>query len=321
MNQNFGNLVCFSYAWNNVENFDVDYAVCADKSFKLGLTFYELEDVNACFVVSSCNRTELYLDVNFNHEDQINLLQNYMCNFFGKNDFVGESMQGKVAFEHGCLAITGLESVVIGEHEIRGQFKTGIKIANHNKWLSPMLRDVYAELLKCANLVAEKTSLNRTSTSVVGVGVEFLKSVCLNIESARIGIIGAGESAKSFVKSLKKRGARNVSIYNRTAQNATSMMQNIGFETYHLYENISDLIENNDYIFASIFSEYPVIDAKKYESKRFIDISVPSIIEDTKCENVFSMVEIQNDLNSNIKTRQKSAQEAKEIIKNYCESI
>lgn len=318
-------LICYSYSWCEVDNFDADYALCSDKAFKLALTLNQLEGTKGAFVVSSCNRSEIYVDGG-NLESSAEAL----ANFFNKDTFEGKSYRGEEVFLHGAKVISGLVSVVIGEHEIRGQFKSGVKIAQANKWFSPNLQKLYSKLGKCANKINDETSVNKNSTSVVGIAIEYLKAICGNLESSRIGVIGAGSSAKSFVKSLKKRGVRNINIYNRTRENAESMMQNLEVGSYTVYSGTTELIENCDYIFSSIFSEYPIIHAATYNgefettgaiNKHFIDISVPSIIEDEETKGVFTMNQVQDGVKQSLETRKNSVCEAEEIIKQYCESL
>lgn len=314
------NIICYSLSWSNVADFSSDYALNSEKAYKLGLILSQLNNVDGVFVVSSCNRSDIFLSLN---HSQPNFVEESIYNFFDKTRFEGKIFEKDDALKYSCRVMSGLESVVIGEHEIRGQYKNAIKISRNEHWISQDLDHLYKVSSKCANDIFNKTTLNKSSTSVVGIGIDkMLEYIEINnekVEDVSIGIIGAGASVRSFVKSMKNKSVKNFNIYNRTRENIVKLMSSQGITNYKIYESVNDLLQNSKYIFSAVYSDFPMLDNVNGD-KYFIDVSVPTILNtaNQQASPYCTMKEIELIVNKNIRLRQDSIDDAENIIFDYC---
>ncbi len=83
--------------------------------------------VESFFALSTCNRTEIYY---FGEPETSILIAQKTLEFLGCDDYVRDSLyffDDKAAIEHMCCVASGLDSQVLGEQEILGQFKKSVQ--------------------------------------------------------------------------------------------------------------------------------------------------------------------------------------------------
>jgi glutamyl-tRNA reductase len=146
-----------------------------DSLRKLLADIVRLPDVAETFVISTCNRVEVYADVDRFHgavAGICELLSRYSgvpsadltpCLYVHYEDR---------AVQHLLAVASGLDSMVVGEDQIIGQVRAAIKVAEENQAMSRVLRDLGRVALRVGKRARAETGIDRMGASLVSVGIE-----------------------------------------------------------------------------------------------------------------------------------------------------
>ena len=229
------------------------------------------------------------------------------------------------ALVHMSKVASGIDSQVLGEQEILGQFKTALRKAKDINILSGKLLDLSNKVLEISKKARTQTDIGLNSLSVSGLALKLVKSIFEEPAEQNVLIVGAGSLAQSVMNNLYKKGINNIKSVNRSVKK---------IELDNNYEIISlsldalhDELELADIVIASSVTELPIIGKGAVEnalSKRknkpmlLIDLGVPRNIEDEirSIEQVylFSIDDIEKITQENYGQRSIEAEKAMNII-------
>ena len=187
---------------------------------------------------------------------------------------------GLTAVNHLFEVTSSIDSLVVGEREIFRQFREAYKFCSTNKLCGDNMRILQKAAVKASKKVYTETGIGTKPVSVASLAIqEFLKR---NLDkSARILLIGAGETNTKIGRFLKKHQYTNLVIFNRSLNNARELSEELNAEAQYLadLENYSDPFEA---IFTATASQDALITAAlwsrinpKQEEKIIIDLSIP----------------------------------------------
>ena len=129
------------------------------------------------------------------------------------------SYSNEDAFIHMCKVASGIDSQVIGEQEIFGQFKDAYKTADELGLINYGLRLYVDKILEISKKIRTSTKIGINPLSVSGLTLNLVRRIFEKPENQKILIIGAGEMAKLIIETLYKSGIKNISAINRYANN------------------------------------------------------------------------------------------------------
>jgi glutamyl-tRNA reductase len=149
--------------------------VSGDALGKLLTDIVRLPDVAEAFVISSCNRVEVYADV-----DRFHGGVNGVCELLSRHSGIPVAELTSYLYVHyedravaHLLSVaSGLDSMVVGEDQIIGQVRAAIKLADEHGTLGRSLRDLGRVALHAGKRVRAETGIGRMGLSLVSVGVE-----------------------------------------------------------------------------------------------------------------------------------------------------
>lgn len=150
-------------------------AVSGDALGKLLADIVRLPDVAEAFVVSTCNRVEVYADV-----DRFHGGVNGVCELLSRHSGIPVAELTSYLYVHyedravaHLLSVaSGLDSMVVGEDQIIGQVRAAIKVAEEHGTLGRSLRDLGRVALRAGKRVRAETGIDRMGLSLVSVGIE-----------------------------------------------------------------------------------------------------------------------------------------------------
>jgi len=172
------------------------------------------------YILSTCNRTELYL-VGEDPEPWVALI-----------DFLARAQQVPAdEFDAHCYFMTddaagrnlfrvasGLDSMVLGEDQVLGQVRSAFQVAQATGvvqrtigWLLPMAIEV-------GRRVRTETGIGRGSVSPSSVAVSLAQRTLGDLRSRSVLVIGAGEAGKATARSLVQAGVERILVTNRSSQ-------------------------------------------------------------------------------------------------------
>ncbi len=301
------------------------FSFTSDTSALLIRRIKKISSINEVVVVSTCNRTEIYIDSLTGPQD----LQEWLDL---ENDFkvLSEHMyiyQEEDAIKHLFKVVSGLDSMVVGESEVLGQVKTSYKVALENKTIDSKLKRLFEYSFSVARNVRSNTDIGGNAISFMYTSILLIKKVFSNIYEKKCLLIGAGEMTQLALKYLKSNNVNDVTICNRNEEKGKKLAieNNCGYS--HL-NNLANIIHEHDIIITSTSSSLPLIGKGNIENalqKRLnesiviIDLGVPRDVESQikKLDNVYlyTIDDLGEIIEKNYKIRENSIKEAENIIK------
>ena len=244
--------------------------------------------ISEIFYLATCNRvafvmiTPQAVDKAFAQEF-ISALNMGLCSISTSAFLEAASIyEGKDALEHLLRTSCSLESLIVGEKEILAQMRKAYECCKEAGLTGDCLRMFMNCIVKTAKEVYTHTNISRNPISVVSLAYRKLKDLKL-CTSARILIIGAGETNRNISKYLQKHKFSNFAVFNRTVSKAASLADDLGGEAYSL-SALKDYNKGFDVIITCTSSTEPILTADLYTSllngdtsrKTIVDLAVPN---------------------------------------------
>jgi len=287
------------------------------------------------FILSTCNRVEIYFTTRA--ETPFREVIEFLANEKGvKLDEINKYFYKKLnreAVKHGFYVASSLDSMVVGEPQIVGQFKDAFLTAKELGTVGTVLCRFCEMALKASKRVRTETGIAKNAVSVSFVAVELAKKIFGSLHGRVVAIIGAGEMAELAVKHLVSNGASQVLVVNRTFEKAQKLAEEFGGKPFPLSE-LEKVLLTADIVISStgapgyVLTKENVLPAFKRRSNRpmfLIDIAVPRDIDpslnDVDNLYVYDIDDLQQVVEANIRERLKEAEAAKKILENYVDNF
>ena len=282
--------------------------------------------ISGFFGLSTCNRTEIYFYGDRGVENDVLELTKEALNISDIPDKNFYIYDGLKALEHMCRVCCGIDSQVVGEQEIFGQFKNAYNSAKVFKTVGKELMIYVEKVFEIAKKVRTETKIGINPLSVSGLSFNLLKEIFENPENKQVLVIGGGDLAKSIIKNLFDKGVRSISAINRTIK---EIKISEDFSIIPMPLNLVHReIVNADIVICSASSLTPIIGKGAVENAlknrgnkpmMIIDLAVPRNVEpeikDLELVYLFSIDDIEKISQDNLEERLVEAGRGKEIIK------
>ncbi len=133
----------------------------------------KIDGVSGVIVLSTCNRTEIYTENDFDNAKIMQWFanQNMVENF----ELFTYSHYQDEAIKHLLNVTSGIDSMVIGENEILGQVKQAFKIADKNKVLSSPLKKLFEFSFSVAKQVRTNTDIGSNPVTFMFTTMSLIK--------------------------------------------------------------------------------------------------------------------------------------------------
>ena len=196
-------------------------AITGDELDKLRQDVFHAGHVAGTFIVSTCNRVEIYAEVDKFHGG-VSAISELLAQHSGV-PLVSLSQHLYVHYEDRAvqhlLAVTcGLDSMVVGESQILGQLRRALTLARQQGTLGRELGDLGTLALRTGKRAHTETGIDRAGANVVSVGLGLAAERLPAL--SRVLIVGAGSMSALAAATVSRGGAADVVIANRSADNA-----------------------------------------------------------------------------------------------------
>ena len=283
--------------------------------------------VNEALILSTCNRTELYVDVETGAEvvPQQWLLHHHQLTGRRLDEFLYRYADA-AAVRHLFRVATGLDSMVLGEPQILGQVKDAYQAARDAGTLRAPMERLLQQTFAVAKRVRTDTRIGANPVSVAFTAVRLAERVFADLSQACVLLIGAGETIELAARHLSESRVRRLIIANRTLENAQALATR--FSAYAI--TLGDLpqhLAEADIVLASTASQEPVLSramveqairARRRKPMFLVDIAVPRDIEAgvAAIEDVFlyTIDDLKQVIDDNLRSRQSAARDAETMI-------
>ena len=280
-------------------------------------------------VLSTCNRTELYLSV----EQQENLqeqLVKWLCDYHHlSEDEVRKSLywhHDNDAVSHLMRVASGLDSLVLGEPQILGQVKKAFAESQNGRAVSGELERLFQKSFSVAKRVRTETDIGASAVSVAFAACTLARQIFESLSDVNVLLVGAGETIELVARHLHQHNVRHMMIANRTRERALTLATEVNAEVISL-QDIDSRLAEADIIISSTASPLPIIGkgmveralkARRNQPMLMVDIAVPRDIEPEvgKLANVYlySVDDLHGIIQNNLAQRKAAAIQAETIV-------
>ena len=249
-------------------------------------------EVSECDVLSTCNRTEMYVYSESESKGYVfNLMEEVLLNAAGAGDEeeVGNYLlffHGKKAIQHLFQVAAGLDSMVIGEDQILGQVKTAHQQAREIGTTGVYLNTFFRMAVTGAKKVKTDTDLSKTSVSTATLAIKVAEESLGSLKGKKVMIIGAtGKIGGIVLMNLLSLG--EAEVYVTTRSNKVISTKH-GQNDYIMieYEDRYDYIDAMDVVISATSSPHYTLTCGKMKKslntekpRVFVDLAVPMDIE------------------------------------------
>ncbi len=286
-------------------------------------------EVREAVVISTCNRTEVYLVVG----DPVRAESDVLGLLAGRAEIRPTELAEAIYSPRNCDAArqlyrvtAGLESMILGEAEIQGQVRRAHESAMRAGCTGPLSNRLFAAALTTGKRVRTETGIGSSRVSVPSVAVDLALSVLGGLESRHVVILGAGETSELTARALSEQGAGTIFVANRHADRALSLAQRFGGSVVGL-DKLPDQLEHADIVLSSTSSPHPILGREELElvmdqrSGRplvLIDIAVPRDVDPACAQlegvSLYDIDDLQAVVARNLSTRADETPQALEIV-------
>src|SRR5215212_4104207 len=282
--QYFKNISNFFVAGINYKKSDAairgQFAINSDQYSAL-LQKAALQGLDEVFILSTCNRTEIYGFAYCSYQ-----LIELLCSETTGN---AESFKNAAYIKNGVEAIehvfnvgAGLDSQILGDYEIVGQLKTAVKFSKEQGFVGAFTERLINCVLQSSKLIKNNTELSGGTVSVSFAAVQYIKTVVADPSSKNILLLGVGKIGRNTCKNLVDYlETKNITLINRSPEKAAELAAELGLRSASV-EDLSEEIKKADIILVATNSPEPVILKKDVEyqgEKLIIDLSIPYNVE------------------------------------------
>ncbi|WP_283139186.1 glutamyl-tRNA reductase [Rhizohabitans arisaemae] len=206
-------------------------AVTGDDLIKLLHEVHEETHVAEAMVVSTCNRVEIYAEVDRFH-GALSGISRLLAAYSGlpldqltRHLYVHYEDQ---AVQHLFSVAAGLDSMVLGEGQILGQVRQSLRLAQEQGTLGRSLNDLVQHALRVGKRAHAETDIDRVGASLVGVGLSLAERVLGPITGVRALVVGAGSMSALAATTLVRAGVTDIAVANRTYERAVRLAEAVG---------------------------------------------------------------------------------------------
>lgn len=283
--------------------------------------------MNEAAVLSTCNRTELYCDLQ-EQEQLIHIVAQHTrvpLSVLSKHWYMHPEQAG---VKHALRVASGLDSRMLGEPQIFGQFKQAYAQACEVGTAKSTLKNIFPFVFRATKRIRNESGIHKHAISVASAAAAQILQSFQSHQDLRVLIIGTGEMAQLVTKYLHDAGVQHFFIASRTEEHAQQLASLYKATPINIL-NFSQYLPQMDIVITATACPIPFItqdmvkaalEVKNQQPLFFLDLALPRDV----CENVgqLSQVtlcnidELQTQCQANLSERQQAALTAETLVEN-----
>ncbi|MGT2756281.1 glutamyl-tRNA reductase [Streptococcus ovuberis] len=277
-----------------------------------------LEDV----IISTCNRTELYLVVDQLHTGRY-YAKHFLANWF---QLPVEELEpylvmkeADTVLEHLLRVSVGLESKILGETQILGQVKRAFQRAKEVGTTGMMLNEVARRVITFAKRMHEVYRINARPISIGLTAMQTLEDSGFDVADKQIAIVGLGEIGQLVTKYALQKDFGSIVLVNRTLAKAEPFLTDQRVVA-HRFEQLEEAVAQADIVFSAVkTSDYIIFPHMLKPGAIVFDLCLPRTVHAGTALKLYTIEHLTNQLDAYQEERQRIAQQmtleiAKELL-------
>lgn len=246
--------------------------------------------VVAAIILSTCNRCEIYANVDDDYQPHEILKRLFAIKHQPQTHELQKLfyvLQGPQAVVHLLRVACGLDSLILGEKQILGQIKEAVGLSRQNLMLDKTFNILSNFILETGKKARSQTQIDFGGSSVSWASVCMAQNILGSLQDKIVLILGSGKMGRLAVEGLVNKGVKEIVIMNRTIEKAQELAQHSGARAVGFWE-MKEILPQVDVCICSASCVHYLIDRDLVENtmrvrnrKKLvcIDISVPRNID------------------------------------------
>ena len=293
-----------------------------------------LQRASEVAIVSTCNRTELYVGA---HAGLVTPAVDWLASVGGISSHTLREhayvLEGGAAARHAFRVASGLDSMVLGEPQILGQLKQAVREAETAGTLGGSLHQMFQRSFAVAKEVRSATEIGAHSISMAAAAVRLASQLFEDLRETKVLFVGAGEMIALTATHFAARKPRAMAVANRTLERGEKLAGYLQAEAMRLADLPARLAEF-DIVISCTSSTLPIIGlgaveralkARKHRPMFMVDLAVPRDIEPEVARLSDVYLYTVDDLSALVQTagekRQAAVEQAEAIIETGVQSF
>jgi glutamyl-tRNA reductase len=304
------------------------------------LRLREEEGVREAVLLSTCNRTEVYL-FPAGPPEPVEAVARLFERKAGSldrpvRDYLFER-RGEGVVRHLFQVSSGLDSLVIGEAEIQGQvrdaYERALGLSSDPPLAGPVLNRLFQMALSVGGQVRAETSIGEGRASVASVAVELAGKIFGSLRGRRVVILGAGQTGELIAHALYREGVEGVVVWNRTYDRAVELARAVEGSAVP-FDRLAEALRSADIVLASTAAPHPVVSAAAFRAAfpngpgrpvLVIDIAVPRDVDpaigDESGVFLYNVDDLRKIVDEHVRLRQGAMPHADRIVRAQAEEF
>src|SRR5258708_18943701 len=200
----------------------------SDEQYEKILSLPPAYHLNELFILSTCNRTEIYGFA----EDAPQLIQLLCTQTIGNSTNFTELAyikNGLAAIDHLFQVSAGLDSQILGDYEIVGQIKQAVRIAREHNFIGAFTERLVNCVLQSSKSIKNQTTLSAGTVSVSFAAIQFIKEKIHEVAAKKILLVGVGKIGRNTCRNIVDYlDTRDITLINRTEEKAAGLAEEMG---------------------------------------------------------------------------------------------
>jgi glutamyl-tRNA reductase len=283
--------------------------------------------VQEAAIISTCNRTEIYCSTASPHAAVDWMAGYHSLKLQQIEPYVYQLPQEK-AVKHAFRVASGLDSMVLGEPQILGQFKQAVRTAQAAGTLGLLLNKLFQRTFAVAKTVRSETDIGAATVSMASAAVGLAQRIYPAIAEQSVLFVGAGEMVELCATHFAAQHPRRLTFANRTLERAQALADRFLGRAITL-NDLPAQLAGHDIVVTSTASTLPIIGkglmeraliARKHRPMLVFDLAVPRDVEEEagRLDDVFlyGVDDLGKVAREGMDVRQNAVAQAEVIIEN-----
>jgi len=276
-------------------------------------------------ILSTCNRTELYLE-NGEPAAVAQWLAQYHSVAPEELAQYLYTLPGDRAVRHAFRVASGLDSMVLGEPQILGQMKEAARAAESAGTLGTVLHRLFQRSFAVAKEVRSTTQVGAASVSMAAAAVKLAARIFPSLREQNVLFIGAGEMIELCATHFAAQAPARIAVANRTVERAGRLAARFNGRAIEL-KSLAEQLHEYDVVVSCTASSLPILGkglverALKQRRRRpmfMVDLAVPRDIEPEVADLgdvfLYTVDDLAGIVSTNLDARRSSVEQAEVII-------
>ena len=276
-------------------------------------------------ILSTCNRTELYLDGE-EPAAAAQWLAKYHDLAPGELAPYLYTHPAERAVRHAFRVASGLDSMVLGEPQILGQMKEAARTAESAGTLGTVLHKLFQRSFAVAKEVRSTTQVGATSVSMAAAAVKLAARIFPSLKDQGVLLIGAGEMIELCATHFAAQGPARLTVANRTLERAQKLAHRFNGQAIEL-KDLARHLHEYDIVVSCTASSLPILGkglveralrARRRRPIFMVDLAVPRDIEQEAAElddvYLYTIDDLGGIVAANLDSRRSAVVQAEAII-------